>query len=116
MLRWPIFASLVTALGILLNSRNTATTSKPNVICTTTVLNDKNYSKHVLWTYLLLIIRASTKTRHFVGVVILNTYAVCDLNNLDAYTLHTVHEQDLVVARREITNYMRAIALVLYST
>ena len=70
-----------------------------NVICTTTVLNDRNNSENVLCTHSLLIISASTETRHFMAVAVLNTYAVCDLNSLDAYTLHTVHEQDLVVAK-----------------
>ena len=47
------------------------------------------------------------------AVAVLNTYNVYDLNSLDAYTLCTVHEQEPVVARHEITNYMRAIACVL---
>ena len=44
------------------------------------------------------------------AVSVLNTY------HLDAYTLCAVHEQDSVVARHKRTNYMHAIALVLYST
>ena len=39
---------------------------------------------------------------------VLNTYVVHDLNSLDAYTLHTVHEQDSVVARYERTSYVHA--------
>ena len=46
-LRWSVFASLVTitvlpliqsVVGVLLDSRNAETASKPNVICATTVL------------------------------------------------------------------------------
>ena len=37
---------------------------------------------------------ASNGTRYFSGVAVLNTYAVQDLNSLDAYTLRTAHEQD----------------------
>ena len=48
-------------------------------------------------------------------MAILNTYTVHDWNGLDAYTLHTVHEQDSVVARHERTNYTRATAHILYS-
>ena len=43
-------------------------------------------------------------------------YAVHDLNGLDVYISRTMHEQDFVVARHKRTNYMRAIALMLYST
>ena len=54
-----------------------------------------------------------------VSVSVLNTYVVHDdqlyLNNLDVYTLCTVHLQDSVVARHLRTNYMHAIACVLYS-
>ena len=45
---------------------------------------------------------------------VLNMYIVHDLLGLDAYTLYTVDEQDSVAARHERTNYMRAIACVLY--
>ena len=34
---------------------------------------------------------------------------ILDLNGLNAYTLHTVHKQDLVVARHKRANYMHAI-------
>ena len=43
-------------------------------------------------------------------------HVVHDLNSLDAYTLHTVHDQDWVVARHKSKTYMCAIAHVLYST
>ena len=46
---------------------------------------------------------------------VLNMYIVHNLNGLDAYTLCTVDEQDSVVARHKRTNYMQAIACVLYS-
>ena len=61
-----------------------------------TVLNDKNYSKHIryIYTHSPLIMSASNGTRYLAGVAVLNTFAVHDLNSLDAYTLHTVHEQD----------------------
>ena len=45
----------------------------------------------------------------------LNTYTIHDLNGLDAYTLHTVHKQDLVVARHERHNCIHTITCVLYS-
>ena len=44
-----------------------------------------------------------------------HTYTVHDLNGLDFYTLHTVHGKDWVAVRHERTNYMRAIAHVLYT-
>ena len=47
------------------------------------------------------------------AVPILNMYVVHDLNGLDACTLCTPHEQDLVVARHERINYMHAIAHML---
>ena len=47
-------------------------------------------------------------------VSILNTYIVHDLNSLDTYTLYIMHEWDSIVARHERTNYMCAIACVLY--
>ena len=77
MLRWSIFTSPVTEEGILLDSRNAATTIKSNVICTTTILNDRNYSEYVLHTHSLLIISASTETRHFVAVAALRKYVRC---------------------------------------
>ena len=43
-------------------------------------------------------------TGYFATVAILNSYTVHDLNGLDAYTLYTVHEQDLVVVRHERTS------------
>ena len=42
-------------------------------------------------------------------------YIVHDLNNLDAYTLCPVHEQDSVLARHERVNYTHAIACVIYT-
>ena len=42
-------------------------------------------------------------------------YILHDLNGLDVYTLHTVHEQDLMVVRHEGTNYMLANVDVLHS-
>ena len=66
-------------------------------------------------TFSPLIISTAAGTRYFAAVAVLNTYVVHDLNSLDAYTLHTVHEQDLVVARHKRTNYMCFIARVLYS-
>ena len=51
--------------------------------------------------YSPLIISNSPETRYLVAVAILNTYIVHDLNSLDAYTLHTVHEQDSMVVRHE---------------
>ena len=63
------------------------------------------------------LISTSTGTRYFAAVAILNTNTVHDLNGLECghYTLHTMHEQDSVVARHERTNYMRVIAHMLYS-
>ena len=56
----PLIQSVV---GILLDSRNVATASKPNITHVTTVLkNDGNYSENVLHTYSPLIINASTDT------------------------------------------------------
>ena len=61
-LMWLIFASLVaitglpliqSAVSMLLDSKNAATASKPNLICTTNILNDRNYSEHVLYTHTL---------------------------------------------------------------
>ena len=52
--------------------------------------------------HLPLIISASTGTQYFAAVGVLNML-VHNLNSLDAYTLHTVHEQDLVVVRHERT-------------
>ena len=49
----------------------------------------------------------------FATVSALNTYVLNDLNNLDAYTLCTVHEQDSMVVRHGTSNYMHAIACVL---
>ena len=69
----------------------------------------------MLHTHSLLIISASTETRYFAAVTILNTYVANDLNGLDAYTSYTLHEQDLVVVMYEKTNYMRATAPVLHS-
>ena len=43
-------------------------------------------------------------------MAILNTYTVHNLYGLDAYILHTMYEQDLVVARHKRTNYTCAIA------
>ena len=68
------------------------------------------------YTHLPLIISASTGTRYFAAVTELNTYVVYDLSNLDAYTLRNVHEQDLILAMHKITNYLCAIAHMLYST
>ena len=51
-----------------------------------------------------------------VFLIVLNKYVVHDLNSFNAYTFCTVHEQDSVVVRHERTNYMHAIALMLYST
>ena len=42
------------------------------------------------------------------AVYVLNMYSVHDLNNLDAYTLCPVHEQDSVVARHKRVKYTRA--------
>ena len=53
------------------------------------------------------------RTRCFAAVAILSMYVVHDLYSLDAYTLHTMHEQDSVVARHKRTNYTHAIARVL---
>ena len=104
------------AVGILLDSRNVATASKPNITCVTTILkNDRNYSENVLLTYSPLIMYPSTGTQYFGAASVLNTYVVHDLNGLDAYTSHTVHEQDSVVVRQERANYTCAIACVLYS-
>ena len=44
-----------------------------------------------------------------------HTYVVHDLSSLDAYTLRNVHEQDLIMARHKITNYLCAVARMLYS-
>ena len=41
-------------------------------------------------------------------------HAVHDLNGLDAYTLCTVHEHDLVVARNESKNYMHTNVIRAY--
>ena len=53
------------------------------------------------------------------AVSVLNMYIVHDdqlyLNDLDTYTLCTVHVQDSVVVRHERTNYMHGIAHMLYS-
>ena len=49
------------------------------------------------------------------AVSVLNTYVVHDLSSLDAYTLCTVHEQDVVVVKYERTSYMHGIACMLYS-
>ena len=46
---------------------------------------------------------------------VLIMYIVHDLLGLDAYTSCTVDEQDSRVARHKRTNYMQAIACVLYS-
>ena len=69
----------------------------------------------MLCTHSPLLISASTGTRYFATMAVLNMYVVHDLNSLDAYTLHTVHEQDFVVARHKRKNYMHAIAHVVYS-
>ena len=82
----------------------------------TTVLNDRNYSEHVLHTHSPLIISISTGTQYFASVAVINTSVVHDLNNLDAYTLCIEYEQDSVVARHERTNYTHAIVCMLYST
>ena len=52
------------------------------------------------------------------AVFVSNTYNMLFMmmNSLDAYTLCTVHEQDSVVVRPKRTNYMHAIAHVLYNT
>ena len=63
----------------------------------------------------LLIISTSAESQCFAAVAILNMYIDHDLNGLDAYTLHTVHEQDLTVVRHEGTNYTIANVHVLYS-
>ena len=42
-------------------------------------------------------------------MAILNIYAVHDLYGLDAYILHTMYEQDLVVARHKRTSYTCAL-------
>ena len=66
-----------------------------------------------------LIISTSTGTQYFAAVAVLDMYVAHNLNGLDAYTWHTVLEQDLVVARHKRKNYMHAnvireyIALVL---
>ena len=48
------------------------------------------------------------------AVSVLITYVIYDdqlyLKGLDAYTLCTVHEQDLVVARHKRTNYIHVFA------
>ena len=62
-----------------------------------------------------LIISTSAESQYFATVTILNMYIVHDLNGLDAFTLHTVHEQDLMVVRHEGTNYTLANVRVLYS-
>ena len=66
--------------------------------------------------YRLVLISASARTQYFAAVAVLNMYAVHDLNDMGAYTLCTVHEQDLVVARDERKNYTHVVAYVLYST
>ena len=53
---------------------------------------------------LITITSTSAGTQYFAAVVVLNTYAVHDLNGLDVYTLHTVHEQDSVVVRHKRKN------------
>ena len=70
----------------------------------------------MLHTHSPLIISALTETWYFAAVAVLNMYTVHDLYDLDAYTLCTVHEQDLMVASYEAKNYMHPIVLVLYST
>ena len=99
------------AVGISLDSRNTATASKPNVICAREKIE---YSEHMLCTHSPLIIRASTETQYFAAMAALNVYVVHDLNSLDTYTLCTVHEQDSVVARHERKNY-HMLLLVCYT-
>ena len=56
---------------------------------------------HMLRTHSPLIISTSAGTQYFAAVAVLNLHAVHDLNGLDAYTLRTVHEQDLVVVRHK---------------
>ena len=63
----------------------------------------------MLRTHTQLIISANTGTRYFAAVAVLNTYVVHDLNNLDAYSLRTVHKQDSMVVRHNRINYMHAI-------
>ena len=82
----------------------------------TTVLNDRNYSEHVLHTHSPLIISINTGTQYFAAEAVLNMSAVNDLNKLDIYTLCIEYEQDSVVVRHERTNYTHAIACMLYST
>ena len=52
-------------------------------------------------------------------VLVLNAYIVYDdqlyLNNLNACTSCTVHQQDSVVVRHKSTNYIHVIACMLYS-
>ena len=49
-----VFPFIQSAVSILLYTRNAATASKPNVACVITILNDKNYSEHVLRTAYIL--------------------------------------------------------------
>ena len=62
----------------------------------------------------LLIISASTGTWYFAAVAVLNMYVVHNLNGLDAYTLHTVHEQDSVMTRHKRKNYTCANVICAY--
>ena len=128
MLRWLMFASLVTipilpliqsAVGILLYLTPEMLQLLANQMLymyATTTLNDRNYSEHVLHTHSPLITSINTGTQYFMSVAVINTSVVHDLNNLDAYTLCIEYEQDSVVTRHERTNYMHAIACMLYST
>ena len=128
MLRWLIFASLVTitvlpliqsAVRVLLDFRNAATVSKQNVIRMCNYhpkMVETILSMCYIRTHSPLIISTNAGIRCFAVVAILNTYVVHDLNSLDAYTLCTVHEHNSVVARLERINCICAIAYVLCST
>ena len=72
----------------------------------------------MLHTHLPLIISAIYGTQYFAAVAVLYTHNVHnlhDLNSLDACAFRTMREQESVVVRQEITNYMQAIAHMLYS-
>ena len=69
----------------MLDSRNAATASKPNVAHDKLTTNNK----HQHWDSILA------------AVSVLNMYVVHDLNSLDAYTLCMVHEQDYSVGEAQ---------------
>ena len=83
----------------------------------TIVLNDINYSEQMLCKHSLLIISSSTWTHYFAAVSVLIRDILYNLNGLDVYTLCTVHEQDLVVARYIWTNdTVLVLLLTCYTT